>query len=69
MRSLGRFLLGVVLGGIIGSVLALLFAPVAGSDLRVRIYDYCTNIRDEVKNAAVTKTQQLQRELATLQKK
>jgi gas vesicle protein len=69
MRSLGRFLLGVVMGGIIGSVLALLFAPVAGSDLRVRIYDYCTNIRDEVKNAAATKTQQLQRELATLQKK
>ncbi len=69
MRSLGRFLLGIVLGGIIGSVLALLFAPVAGSDLRVRIYDYCTNIRDEVKNATVTKTQQLQRELATLQKK
>jgi gas vesicle protein len=69
MRSLGRFLLGVVLGGIIGSVLALLFAPVAGSDLRVRIYDYCTNIRDEVKTAAATKTQQLQKQLATLQKK
>lgn len=69
MRTLGRFLLGILLGGIIGSVLALLFAPIAGSDMRVRIYDYCTNIRDEVKNAAATKTQQLKQELAALQKK
>jgi gas vesicle protein len=69
MRTLGKFLLGAVIGGILGSTLALLFAPVAGSDLRERIYDYCTDIRDEVKRAATAKSQQLQSELSSLQRR
>jgi gas vesicle protein len=69
MRAFGRFLLGVFLGGLIGSVLGLLLAPVSGNELRERVYDYCTNIRDEVKKAASQKTLELQRELSFLQKK
>jgi gas vesicle protein len=69
MRTLGKFLFGAILGTIVGGVLALLFAPVAGNDLRARIYDYCTNIRDEVKNAAAAKAQALRKELSALQGK
>jgi gas vesicle protein len=69
MRALGKFLLGVILGGLLGSILGLLFAPIAGGEMRERVYDYCTNIRDEVKNAAALKSQELQNELSMLQKR
>ena len=69
MRTFGKFVLGAVIGGILGTALALLFAPVAGNDLRDRIRDYCTNIRDEVKDAAASKSQELQSHLAALQRR
>lgn len=69
MRTFGKFVLGAVIGGILGTALALLFAPVAGNDLRERIRDYCTNIRDEVQDAATSKSQELQSHLAALQRR
>ncbi len=68
MRAFWKFILGAVVGGVLGTALALLFAPVAGNDLRERIRDYCTNIRDEVKDAAASKSQELQSKLALLQR-
>jgi len=69
MRTFWKFLLGAVIGGLLGSALALLFAPVAGNDLRERIRDYCTNIRNEVKTAATNKSLELQSHLAILQRR
>jgi gas vesicle protein len=69
MRTFGKFIIGLLLGGLVGSILALLFAPVSGNDMRERVYDYCTNIRSEVKNAATMKAQELQNELSMLQKR
>lgn len=67
MRTLGKLILGIFLGGIVGSILAMLFAPVSGKQLRERVYDYCTNIRHDVKTAAENKRQELQQQLAALQ--
>jgi gas vesicle protein len=69
MRSFGKFVMGAFLGGLIGSILAILLAPVSGNQLRERVYDYCTNIRDEVKNAASDRRQELQKELLEKQNK
>jgi gas vesicle protein len=69
MRGLVKFILGAAIGGVIGSVLAFLFAPISGQQLRDRVNDYCTNIRDDVKNAAEMKRQELQNELLARQKK
>ena len=69
MRTFWKFILGAVIGGVLGTAIALLFAPVAGNDLRERIRDYCTNIRDEVKVAATNKSQELQSKLALLQRR
>jgi len=69
MRAFGKFLLGAVIGGLVGSTLAMLFAPVSGNQIRERIYDYCTNIRDDVKNAAEQRRQELREELLMKQNK
>jgi gas vesicle protein len=69
MRGLGKFLLGAVIGACVGSAIALYFAPVPGSLLRERVYDYFTNIRDDVKNAASNKRQELTQELLVRQHK
>jgi gas vesicle protein len=69
MHSFGKFVIGAFFGGLVGSTLALLLAPVSGNQLRARVYDYCTNIRDEVKNAATDRRQELQNELLESQNK
>jgi gas vesicle protein len=63
MRDFGKFFLGAILGSLVGSAVALLLAPVSGPKLRMRVYDYCTNIRDDVKNAAEQRRQELRQEL------
>jgi len=69
MRSFGKFVLGAFLGGIVGSSLAILFAPVSGSQIRERIYDSCTNIRNEVRRAAEIRQEELRQDLLERQKK
>lgn len=69
MRSLARFLLGLVTGAVFGGVLALLFAPTSGDETRARLQESYTHIRNEVKEAASAKAEGLKTELARLQKK
>jgi gas vesicle protein len=69
MRSFGKFTLGILLGGFVGVGVAFLFAPVSGNRLRGRIYDYFTNIRNEVNKAASFRQQELQEDLLQKQHK
>lgn len=69
MRKFGSFILGAFVGGITGSILALLLTPVSGGLLRERIHNIQTNIRDEVKSAAEQKSLELRQQLESLQKK
>jgi gas vesicle protein len=69
MRGFRNFIYGAILGYSIGSALTLLFAPVSGNLLRMRLYDYCTNIRTDVKNAAESRRQELENELLERQNK
>jgi gas vesicle protein len=69
MRSFGNFLLGLLTGAIVGGGIALLLAPSSGDDTRARLQESMTHIRNEVKEAAVTKANDLKAELARLQKK
>jgi gas vesicle protein len=69
MRTLGRFFIGLLLGGITGSALALLFAPLSGEEMRTRIKDNVYYVRNEVETAAKQRSEELKLELAKLQKK
>lgn len=66
MRKFGNFVLGAFIGGVIGSSLALLFAPTAGEKARHEIDEYFKHIKDEVNRAADEKRAELVAQLETL---
>jgi gas vesicle protein len=48
----GAFLFGILLGGIVGAALGLLFAPQSGEETREMIRDKGIEIRDKVEESA-----------------
>ena len=69
MKKFGMFVLGTFLGAVTGALLATLFAPTSGNQLRDQIQDRYLTIRSEVSQAAADKTKELRDELARLQKR
>lgn len=66
MRKFGNFVFGAFLGGLVGSVLAMLYAPTTGENARHEIVDYFTHIKDEVNRAADEKRAELVAQLETM---
>lgn len=66
MRKFGNLLAGALLGGLLGSAFALLFAPSSGEDIRREISDYFEHLHDEINRAADDKRAELEAELRTL---
>jgi len=66
MRRILSFFIGVIVGGLAGAVIALLFAPESGPELRNRMRDGVDNLAIEIRQAAVTKRIELQERLDTL---
>ncbi len=66
MRKLGNFLLGALIGGVVGAVSVLLLTPNSGVAVRDQITSYVRDIEDQVHQAAATRRQELQVELDNL---
>jgi len=66
MRKFGNFIFGAMLGGIIGSTLALLLAPASGEKARNEIKAYFSNLKEEINRAADEKRVELEMELHRL---
>jgi len=66
MRRTLSFFIGVILGGLAGAVIALLFAPESGPELRNRLRERADNLGGEIRQAAATKRIELQERLDTL---
>lgn len=66
MRKFGSFIFGAFLGGVIGSSLALLFAPTSGEKARQEIENYFTHIIEQVNKAADEKRAELVAQLESL---
>ncbi len=52
MRRMFGFLIGVVVGGLVGSTIALLMAPESGEQLRLQIRERGQNFFSDVRQAA-----------------
>ena len=66
MRKFGSFILGAFIGGVVGSTLAMLYAPTAGENARHEIVDYFKHIKEEVNRAADEKRAEMVAQLETL---
>ncbi len=66
MQKALNFVLGLILGALVGSALALLLTPVSGDQLRMDVRDYTRQVRSEVEQAAKSRRIELERELANL---
>ena len=66
MRRTMSFFIGIVLGGLVGATLALLFTPESGTELRTEIRDSAQNFTNEIRQAASTKRIELQERLESL---
>jgi gas vesicle protein len=66
MKSVGKFLEGFILGGLVGVAAAVLIAPASGDELRGRIQGETQRIRDEVNQASAAKRAELEQQLAAL---
>ena len=66
MRSLGRFLAGFVLGGLVGLGMTLILTPHSGEENRTYIVKYVDHVKEEVQTAMLEKRAELEVELEHL---
>jgi gas vesicle protein len=65
MRT-SNFLIGAILGSLIGAGLAIMTAPASGEELREQIQDRAQRLQIEVKNAAATRRAEMEQQLSAL---
>jgi len=63
MRRMFGFLIGIVVGGLVGSTIALLLAPETGEDLRMQLRARGDNFFNDVRQAADERKIELRQKL------
>ena len=66
MRLMFGFLIGIFVGWLVGSTIALLLAPESGEKLRGELRSRSTNFFGEIQSAAETRRKQLEDQLAAM---
>ena len=66
MRRFFSLIIGILTGSLIGAILALLFAPASGGELRAQISERAQHFSTDIRQAASTKRIELQERLDTL---
>ncbi len=66
MKRMFGFLIGIVVGGLVGSTIALLLAPESGEVLRSQLRDRGQNFFNEVRHAADERKIELRQKLDEL---
>lgn len=69
MKRLTNFMLGAIIGGILGGLTAILLAPTSGEQLRAQLQQRVDNIQIEIKEAAQKKRSDLEGRLEELKTK
>lgn len=66
MRRMFGFLIGIFVGGLVGSVIALLLAPESGEELRAALRARGQNFLNDVRHSADARRIELRRRLDAL---
>jgi len=65
MKRIGRFLFGAMLGGFLGSIIVLLYAPESGGETREALRYRMEGFVSQIKAAVDQRREQLLREIET----
>ncbi|MBN1230441.1 MAG: YtxH domain-containing protein [Anaerolineales bacterium] len=68
MRKFFNYVFGLLLGVLIGGVIALLLAPSSGEEIRNEIQTRFMSFKNEINQAATTKRIELENQLHSLRK-
>ena len=63
MRKAMAFVIGAVMGGVIGALSALLLTPYSGKELKTALQNEVDKISAEIKDAAIQKRAELENQL------
>lgn len=66
MNKALNLVFGAILGGLVGSAIGLLLAPMSGDELRMEINEYTRQVKEDVEKATNNRRAQLEIELANL---
>ena len=66
MNKVINFMVGLVLGAVVGGSIAVLLAPSSGEELRGKIQGEIQRVQDEMQLAAETRRAELENQLAQL---
>lgn len=69
MRRFVALFAGLLIGALVGGILALLFAPSSGKNLQEKISDAVDRLAGEVRTAAAERRQELESELEKLRQR
>lgn len=66
MKRIFAFMMGTMIGALVGATLAILLAPQSGDDLRGGMRERVRKLQEELKSAASNRKIELERQLANL---
>jgi len=66
MKRFMAFMVGAIMGGLVGATLALLLAPSSGTELRTQMQERVEGLREEILAAAAERRAELEEQLADL---
>ena len=68
MKKFLSFLVGSIMGGLVGATVALLLAPASGEELRGQLQDRFANFKDELGTAVSERRVELEQRLDEMRK-
>jgi gas vesicle protein len=66
MKRITSFMVGAMMGVLVGGTLALLLAPSSGPELRNQMQERAERLREEIRRAAADRRDELEAQLAAL---
>jgi gas vesicle protein len=60
------FMMGVMMGSLVGATIALLLAPTSGDEIRLQMQERAERLGAEIRKAAADRRSELEEQLATL---
>lgn len=66
MSRVFNFLIGIIVGGLVGATVGILLAPSSGEEMRSQLQERSDRLREDIKAVAEARRAELERELAVL---